>query len=175
MVFGFMKQSGGHINVYSEQGVGTTFRLYLPRDTSNAAQTGRRSRPRTLRSWAALETILAVEDNAAAPRPRGPPAQRSLAIAASRPSDGPAALKMLEREKVDLLFTDVIMPGGMSGYDLGRGRGHALAQHQGAADLGLPRGKDQRQRRRRPGTCGCCIKPYRKEDLARTLREVIDE
>ena len=61
MVFGFMKQSGGHINVYSELGVGTTFRLYLPRsleadETQESAQRRRAGRRPG-------ETVLAVEDN----------------------------------------------------------------------------------------------------------------
>ena len=79
MVFGFMKQSGGHINVYSEPGVGTTFRLYLPR----ADQRGRR--PTTAAAEPVArgggETVLVVEDNdGAAPRGRAP-ADASSAIA----------------------------------------------------------------------------------------------
>ena len=61
MVFGFLRQSGGHINVYSELGAGTTFRLYLPRATTAApAQEDKRA---TTLAQGAGETILVVEDN----------------------------------------------------------------------------------------------------------------
>ena len=63
MVFGFMKQSGGHINVYSEPGVGTTFRLYLPRAAADedVAETAAPEPP----ARGGGETVLAVEDDAA--------------------------------------------------------------------------------------------------------------
>ncbi len=61
MVFGFMKQSGGHINVYSELGVGTTFRLYLPRSTAADEVVEEKAPPL---ATGAGETVLAVEDNA---------------------------------------------------------------------------------------------------------------
>lgn len=117
MVFGFMKQSNGHINLYSEEGVGTTFRLYLPRDGTTAAVAGT---PTVVApTIGGGETILVVEDD---------PGMRRIVMRQLRElgyrlieaEHAPAALEILERETVDLLFTDIIMPKGMSGYDLAR-------------------------------------------------------
>ena len=116
MVFGFIKQSAGHINLYSEAGVGTTFRLYLPRaDAGDPLPEA----AKTIAVPAGGETILVVEDN---------PALRRLVTRQIRAlgyrvleADGPAAaLACLVAEPVDLLFTDVVMPGGMDGVALAR-------------------------------------------------------
>ena len=117
MVFGFIKQSGGHINVYSEAGIGTTFRLYLPR-----AEVGAEAAPAV--APAALvrgsgETVLAVEDNASLRRV----VFRQLTelwYRVREAEDAQTALRVLESEAIDLLFTDVVMPGGTSGYEIAR-------------------------------------------------------
>jgi len=116
-VFGFIKQSGGHINVYSEPGVGTTFRLYLPRAASETAEAPQPQPTLPLRG--AGERVLAVEDN---PRLLQV-VVRQLSQLGYRPieADGPAAaLAILEREQIDLLFTDVVMPGPLDGIALAR-------------------------------------------------------
>ena len=170
MVFGFIKQSGGHINVYSELGIGTTFRLYLPRSSEHPEATA----PPIVPSLAprGRETILAVEDN--------PDLRRVVARQLSElgyrvllGEDGPAALKLLETEPVDLLFTDVVMPGGMSGYELARA---ACERHSNIKTLltsGFPEvkvtGKDLSTAQIR-----LLSKPYRKDELAHTLREVLE-
>ena len=118
-IYGFVKQSGGFAAIYSELGKGTVVNLYLPRDQSGAqiqpasALVGETVRP-------VDETILVVEDNAQlrdlAVR-RLEPLGYKLATAAS----GPAAIAYLDKgQPVDLVFTDVVMPGGMSGLDLMR-------------------------------------------------------
>ncbi len=115
MVFGFMKQSSGHITVYSEVGHGTTFRLYLPRATADREAMA----PETVAvsEQGGHETVLAVEDNVGlrrvVVRQLGELGYRVLEA-----EDGNAALKILESEPVNLLFTDIMMPGGISGYDL---------------------------------------------------------
>ncbi len=117
MVFGFIKQSGGHISVYSEPGVGTTFRLYLPRA---ADETGPAAMTRSVLSvHGAGESVLAVEDS---PKLRQV-VMRQLSELGYNPieADGPvAALAILERRKIDLLFTDVVMPGPLNGIALAR-------------------------------------------------------
>jgi PAS domain S-box-containing protein len=176
MVFGFMKQSGGHINVYSEVGVGTTFRLYLPRAAGaagNEVPAGASAIPK------GKETVLAVEDN---------PGLRSLVVKqltqlgynCLEAADGPSALKVLEARPVDLLFSDVIMPGGMSGYDLGTEAKRRWPRVKVLLTSGFPEEKHN-------GNGGnghtanagsgmrLLTKPYRKEDLARVLREVFAE
>src|SRR5262249_27765049 len=119
MVFGFLKQSGGHVNVYSEPGVGTTFRLYLPRDASAVADD---ERPTAAVATAAGggETILVVEDN---------PALRQLVVlqlttlgyAIREAENGERALAIREGgEPIDLVFADIVMPGKLDGYGLAR-------------------------------------------------------
>ncbi len=106
--YGIVQQSGGHIGVYSEPGVGTTMRVYLPR----VADVGT-SRPATQEVAArGSETILLVEDDAAVRSitRRMLDAQGYAVIEAP---DGPTALKLLDSYpgRVDLLFTDVVLPG----------------------------------------------------------------
>ena len=113
MIYGFVKQSGGHVTIYSEEGHGTTVKLFLPRsyekgDSADAAVLEMEPRARG-------ETILVVEDE---------PEVRALAVALLSDlgyevldaANGESALAILdERPAIDLLFTDVVLPGGMSG------------------------------------------------------------
>ncbi|OXS16798.1 hypothetical protein CGX12_01690 [Zobellella denitrificans] len=115
MVFGFIKQSGGHITLYSEPGEGTTVRMYLPRSpvaTQPAAPVtapGRRGGD---------ETILLVEDDAEVRRYAEIQLQR-LGYTVLLAANGSSALQILrERQDIDLLFTDVMMPGGINGPEL---------------------------------------------------------
>src|SRR5262249_1862743 len=113
MLFGFVKQSRGHVSVYSELGVGTTFRLYLPAAPGTVVE----AKPAAAPARAAEgETVLVVEDNAAMRRI----ALRQIAALGYRALEAASAaqaLEILAREPVDLLFTDVVMAGG-SGIDL---------------------------------------------------------
>jgi CheY-like chemotaxis protein len=117
MVFGFLRQSGGHINVYSELGAGTTFRLYLPR--AAAAATAPEEKRGTPLAQGAGETILVVEDN---PEVRRVVMRQlnGLGYRGLETATAAEALDMLNREKVDLLLTDIVMPGGLDGVDLAR-------------------------------------------------------
>ena len=177
MVFGFMKQSGGHINVYSEVGVGTTFRLYLPR-AAGAAAGDKPADPTAIPKG--KERVLAVEDN---------PGLRSLVVKqltqlgyhCIEASDGPSALKALEKEPVDLIFSDVIMPGGMSGYELGSEARRRWPKIKVLLTSGFPEekhnGNGNGNGHAAYGSSGMRLltKPYRKEDLAKVLREVLAE
>jgi len=171
MVFGFVKQSGGHINVYSEVGVGTTFRLYLPSAAPNAIAQEAISTSLPV-SVSGRETVLAVEDKADL---RNVVIRQltQLGYRCLEAETGKAALAILETEPVDLVFTDVIMPGGMSGYDLGRA---AVARWPGIKILltsGFPEEK-LNGNGAPPWNMRLLIKPYRKDQLARVLREVLD-
>ncbi len=168
MVFGFTKQSAGHINVYSEIGHGTTFRLYLPRDLTAAAAP---EAPKTT-MHKGHETVLAVEDNEGLRRVVVRQLN-DLGYRVLEAPDGAAALKILEREPVDLLFTDIMMPGGMSGYDLAK---NAVARWPSLKVLltsGFPETKLN-------GNSNASVKmhlltkPYRKDDLASALRKALD-
>ena len=171
MVFGFMKQSNGHINVYSEEGVGTTFRLYLPRAMTEAETASAGGEANF--ALGAAETILAVEDN---PRLRALVVKqlKQLGYRTLEAEDGPSAIKLLETNDVDLLFSDVIMPGGMSGYDLGRTARTRWPKIRVLLTSGFPEEKINGNGQP-PWNMRLLLKPYRKEDLALTLREVLAE
>jgi CheY-like chemotaxis protein len=171
MVFGFMKQSGGHITVYSEPGKGTTFRLYLPRQQDVIAVRDERSEEPASRGGS--ETILVVEDNAGLRRI----VVRQLGEAGYRVLEAPdaeAAMTIIESpEPIDLLLTDVVMPGAMDGRDLAR---VAVAQRPALRTLltsGFPDAKWGGPTTHRGSRL--LSKPYRKEELRRVVREVLDE
>lgn len=117
MVYGFVKQSGGHVQLYSELGHGTTVRLYLPARVEDASPAEQRPAISSARA-AAGEIVLVVEDDQ---RVRRVSIRRlkDLGYAVLEADSGPAALKVLDDgEKIDLLFTDIVMAGGMTGVDL---------------------------------------------------------
>ena len=121
----------------------------------------------------AAETILAVEDN---------PGLRNLVVRQLKQlgyncleaEDGPSALKMLETHDVDLLFSDVIMPGGMSGYELGHIARTRWPQIKVLPTSGFPEEKINGNGKP-PWNMRLLLKPHRKEDLALMLREVLAE
>ena len=117
MAYGFMKQSGGHVNVYSEPGVGTTFRLYLPRAVAEGAAP--ELSKAALVAASAGETILVVEDNEAMRRVVVRQL-RGLGYRVIECEHAAEALELLQREQVDLLLTDIVMPGGLDGVELAR-------------------------------------------------------
>jgi CheY-like chemotaxis protein len=116
MVYGFVKQSNGHIKIYSEEGHGTTVKLYLPQATNvadaSAAETGVREFER------GDETILIVEDDALV-RDYVVTQISRFGYDTLAASNAAEALTIINGpEHIDLLFTDVIIPGGMNGRQL---------------------------------------------------------
>ncbi|MEX2335001.1 MAG: PAS domain S-box protein, partial [Pseudohongiella sp.] len=116
MVYGFTKQSNGHLKIYSEQGVGTAVKLYFPR-TRLAANTDEAQFSETpIRGG--TEHILVVEDDELV-RDYVTGQLAALGYRVSEADNGPQALETLTRiAPVDLLLTDVVMPGGMTGRQL---------------------------------------------------------
>jgi len=170
MVFGFMKQSCGHINVYSEQGVGTTFRLYLPRGSEDS--TGTDAAPGRQMAGSKGETILLVEDNAELRRVTVRQLL-DLGYFVLQAGDIATALHAIEHEKVDLVLTDLMLPGGRSGYDLVRAvldcrPATRIILMSGFPDAMLPGTTADRS------TYPLLCKPFRKADLAQTLRSSLD-
>jgi signal transduction histidine kinase/CheY-like chemotaxis protein len=170
MVYGFVKQSGGHISIYSEQGVGTTVKLYLPRSTGGKVH---ESGPVTEETPLAQgETVLVAEDD---------PDFRALVIALldslgyqiMEADTGAAALELLASGKhADLLLTDLILPGGMTGHELAMetknlnpeigvlymsGYTENTIVHHGRLDAGA----------------NLLEKPFNRTDLAKALRSVL--
>jgi len=114
MVYGFVKQSGGHIKIYSEEGHGTTIKLYLP-PGEGTADVAASVAPQV---EGGAETIFVVEDDALV-RNFVTAQLQSLGYKTIAAADGRAALELIEAgQPFDLLFTDVVIPGGMSGREL---------------------------------------------------------
>ncbi len=169
MVFGFMKQSGGHVSVYSEPGVGTTFRLYLPRAeraVEAAEATERRPKPK-----GGSEKVLVVEDNDGMRRTVSR-RLRDLGYEVREAENAARALDILLREEIDLLFTDVVMPGAIDGAKLARTAMERWPQLKVLLTSGFSEAKLDD-----PAFQGFRLlsKPYRKEELARSLREALGE
>ena len=140
MVYGFVKQSGGHVTLYSEPDHGTTIRMYLPRaEVPEETAEARAPEPPMDALRGQGETVLLVEDE---PRVRRMTAARlqDLGYRVLDAANGPAALALLDQHpEVDLLFTDMVMPGGMTGADLAGGSAGDRARDEGAVHLGLRR------------------------------------
>jgi signal transduction histidine kinase/ActR/RegA family two-component response regulator len=109
-VHGFVKQSGGHVKIYSEPGVGTTVKLYLPRSQAAEAQAGPAAASAELARAVGEEIVLVVEDEERV-RHLSVDALRDLGYTVVQASDANQALAVLELQpRVDLLFTDIVMP-----------------------------------------------------------------
>jgi len=168
MVYGFVKQSGGHIRICSEVGHGTTIKLYLPpaRGQVEAA-------PAVTSSLSlGNEAIMVVEDDALV-RNFVIAQLQSLGYRPVGAANGPAALNLIEGgQAFDLLFTDVIMPGGMSGRELAE---EVLKLRPGIKVLYTSGYSDNaivHQGRLDPGVL-LLTKPYRKSQLANMIRRAL--
>jgi PAS domain S-box-containing protein len=171
MVFGFMKQSGGHINIYSEPGAGTTFRLYLPR--AAAGERGAAESAAVPLAKAEGETVLAVEDNPALRRVVARQL-KELGYRVIEADGAAAAMAVLESRNVDLLFTDIVMPGELDGFELARRVIARWPRIKVVFTSGFPEAKVDDKFRSLGTAARLLSKPYRKDDLARILRDALD-
>lgn len=166
-IFGFMKQSCGHITVNSDVGAGTTFRLYLPRVAAATRSEPRHARPVESKG----KTVLVVEDDAATRR-LAVRHLTALGYGVVEAGNAAVAIATLETEPaIDLLFSDVIMPGEMDGLALAGMvvRRWPKMKIVVTSEVALTKiGDDDIGTRIR-----LLAKPYRKDDLARTLNEVL--
>jgi len=173
MVFGFMKQSGGHINVYSELGRGTTFRLYLRPDEALAEDTEAPSGEAGQLNGAG-ERVLVVEDNA---KLRAVLVRQlaELGYAVREAENAAAALVLLDAgAEIDLLLSDIVMPGKIDGCQLAREFVERRPGRRVLLTSGFP-GTRVAQLDELGVNFRLLDKPYRKRDLARVLREVLAE
>ncbi|HEX2727639.1 MAG TPA: ATP-binding protein, partial [Beijerinckiaceae bacterium] len=172
MVYGFVKQSGGHVKIYSEPGAGTTVKIYLPRLVGDAEDAEPHAAS-IIPEGSGEETILVVEDDDDV-RTYSVEILRELGYRVVEAHDGPSALRLLERQsRVDLLFSDVILPGGMDGADLAR---HAVAEQPGLKVLfttGYARDAIVHHGRLDRGV-QLITKPFTYADLAQKVRDVLD-
>jgi signal transduction histidine kinase len=171
MVYGFAKQSRGHVKIYSEVGHGTTVSLYLPR--SAAAEPAAREVD-TIEPVARTghESILVIEDDGHV-RTISARHLTELGYRVHTVKNGQAAIALLEGpERFDLLFTDIVMPGGVSGYDVASA---ALTQRPDIKILlttgfaGLQNGPGARHL-----SAPLLRKPFRKQELAEAIRAALD-
>jgi len=165
MVHGFVKQSGGHIKIYSEEGHGTSIKLYLP------AASGRAEAfvPMVEPARGAGETILVVEDDALV---RGFVIAQlhNLGYRTAAAADGRAALEYVESgQPFDLLFTDVVMPGGITGRQLADEVGRRQPGTRVLYTSGYTENSIVHQGRLDQGVM-LLSKPYRKSELAGIVR-----
>lgn len=171
MVYGFAKQSGGQVNIYSEPGEGTTVRLYLPRATNPA------DRSETLPQQSADgqgERILLVEDDELV-RSYAARVLGQIGYDVCEAESGDAALAILEKDEspFDLLFSDVVMPGRLNGPELAK---NARKQHPEIRVLftsGYTENAIVHQGRLDRGV-RLLNKPYRRDQLAKAVRDALD-
>ena len=170
-IYGFAKQTGGHLRIYSELGHGTTVRLYLPRSHNVAAGETKPVAADTLPVGSTDETILVVEDDDSV-RATSVETLRELGYSVVEAPDGPSALTMLATlPPLALLFTDVVMPG-MTGGALAA---EASRRRPGLKTLfttGYTRNSIVHSGTLDPGV-QLLQKPFTADQLARKVRTVI--
>ncbi|MGE4219830.1 MAG: PAS domain-containing protein [Alphaproteobacteria bacterium] len=171
MIYGFVKQSGGHVSVYSEVGIGTTVRMYFPQtdEPAHAAEPDNAGELDT----SGEETVLIVEDNLDV-RMTVTLTLRGLGYRILQAGSGAEALEVLERNApVHLMITDVVMPGGMNGPQLAE----QVRTRWPATKLLMMSGYP-REALSRNGTMTSDVsfisKPFRNQDLARRVRELLE-
>ncbi|HEY2137305.1 MAG TPA: PAS domain S-box protein [Xanthobacteraceae bacterium] len=170
MVYGFVKQSGGHIKIYSEEGHGTTIKLYLPRADEQADALG--SVQRSVAIEGGSETILVVEDDALV-RSSVAAHLHSLGYTTHTAANAMEALTFIDGgTPFDLLFTDVIMPGAMNGRQLADEAVRRLPALRVLFTSGYTETAIVHHGRLDPGVL-LLAKPYRKSDLARMVRTAL--
>jgi CheY-like chemotaxis protein/two-component sensor histidine kinase len=173
MVYGFVKQSAGHVTIYSEEGVGTTVKLYFPRHQLSELETPGKENEPQYPSASEDEVVLVVEDNPDV-RAFSVMSLSELGYRVLQAGDAEAALAILRsNERVDLLFTDVVLPGRT---------GKVLADESATARPGLKvlfttgysRNAIVHHGRLDAGV-RLLQKPFTFNQLANRVREVLDE
>jgi PAS domain S-box-containing protein len=171
MVYGFVKQSEGHIKIYSEEGHGTTIKIYLPRTTGQSEQ------PALATPAAPIcggdETILIVEDDALV---RGYVVSqvKSLGYRTLSATNAAEALAVIDgKTPVDLLFTDIVMPGGMNGRQLADEARKRRPELKVLFTSGYTENAIVHHGRLDPGVL-LLAKPYRKHQLAQMIRVALE-
>jgi CheY-like chemotaxis protein len=172
-VYGFVRQSSGNVKIYSEPGEGTTVKIYLPRFDSHETE----SQPKDMRRHRDLmlgaETILVVEDDEAL-RAYTVEVLEELGYRLLQANTAAAALEILDREsQVDLLFTDVVIPGGSNGRALADEAKHRRPGLKVLFTTGYTRNAIVHHGRLDPGV-ELLAKPYLPSDLAAKIRSILD-
>jgi PAS domain S-box-containing protein len=171
-VYGFAKQSGGHVKIYSEPGEGTTVKIYFPR-VHTAVSLDETEVPTAVARGSAHETILVVEDE---PDVRSYSCEmlRDLGYNILEAEKGDAALKLLDAHPhIKLLFTDVGLPGGMNGRQLADEARKRRPQLRVLFTTAYARNAIVHDGRLDPGV-ELITKPYAQAELSSKLRDMLD-
>ncbi|MEE9140782.1 MAG: PAS domain S-box protein [Alphaproteobacteria bacterium] len=172
MVYGFTKQSGGHIKIYSEVGQGTTVKLYLPKAAAGDLREVEEEGP-AVAMPTGDETILVVEDD---PDVRAfvSTSLEVLGYHVLEAEDGPAAIRLLAKAPhVDLLFTDVVLPHGVNGRELAE-EAHKRHPHMKVLFTSGYTENAVVHHGRLEEEVELVAKPYKREFLARRVRQVLN-
>ncbi|MCZ6893912.1 MAG: PAS domain S-box protein [Gammaproteobacteria bacterium] len=172
MIYGFVKQSGGHARIYSEVGEGTTLKIYLPRSIADAGASPETGAHPVADTAASGEVIMVVEDDVDV-RAVAVRILDELGYEVLEAGTAGAALAQVERtRRINLLITDVILPGGKGGRDLAdkacellpslkvlymSGYAQKAIMHHGRLDVGVQ----------------LFVKPFGRTDLAVKVREIL--
>jgi CheY-like chemotaxis protein len=169
-----VRQSSGHVTVYSEIGEGTTVKIYLPRYLGKGTPAEKPDSSRDTAMAIGAESILVVEDDAAL-RAYTMELLRELGYRVLEAPNAASALAVLEREDdIDLLFTDVVMPGGVNGRQLAD---EAVSRRPGLKVLfttGYTRNAIVHHGRLDAGV-QMISKPFSFDELAAKIRALLDE
>ena len=173
-VYGFVRQSSGHVRIYSEPGEGTTVKIYLPRHIGELEiPAARKLSPATPRAIGD-ELILVVEDNDAV-RAHTVEILGELGYRVLEAAHGTAGLNIIEkRDDIDLVFTDIVMPGGMNGRQLADMARLLRPNLRVLFTTGYTRNAVVHHGRLDPGV-QLLAKPFSFEELAVKVRAMLDE
>jgi CheY-like chemotaxis protein len=169
MIYGFARQSGGHLKLYSEFGQGTTVKLYLPRARGSTGDSPQAA-PNDTAPPQGNEHVLVVEDNDELRRTAVAMLER-LGYHVSKVENAEAALALLHGgEHIDLLFSDIVMTGRLSGKDLAESVKKLYPNIKILLTTGYAENAPIEGARDWP----ILNKPYRRQELAMRVRQVLD-
>jgi PAS domain S-box-containing protein len=172
-VYGFVKQSGGHVTLYSEVGQGTTVNIYLPRLRGEGLASSDNAQDTALPRARAGETILLVEDDAGV-KAATINSLLELGYVVVDADDGPSAIARVRQQlKFDLLLTDVVLPNGLTGTQLAAEVRSLTPTVKVLYTTGYARDTIVHRGRLDPGV-HLLAKPFTYSQLARRLRDVLD-
>ena len=170
MVYGFVKQSGGHVSIYSRVGQGTCVKLYLPRAPSSPVGREEDS-PDVFPEDLGNKVVLVVEDEARLRKVAVKMLDR-LGLQSLQAETAKDALELLADTHVDVLFTDIELPGGMNGTELAEVAHQLYPELKVLFTTGYARETTLHERglhERAPWL----LKPYSHQDLARELKALL--
>jgi CheY-like chemotaxis protein len=173
-VYGFVRQSAGHVKIYSELGEGTTLKIYLPRYAGDDVHHEASQRGSESNDAIGAETILVAEDDEAL-RSFTIEILGELGYRVLDAANGPKALEIIDRdEDIDLLFTDVVMRGGINGRELANEAKRRRPKLKVLFTTGYTRNAIIHHGRLDPGV-NLIGKPYTVTELGARIRALLDE